>query len=187
MDTITADDIGAFPGSGDVVVTGTRMRAPPRAQSRSQEASLRARASVERGDWNACTIDDPARSLVACPWAGEPAGPGKDREADAQIADGLKRAWSGDLRGAIAAFGRAIEREDQSWLAYLNRGLARERSGDRRGALADLDRAVRLSPESARAYYHRSLLRERIGDGSGASADAKRALALDPAYRAVIR
>ncbi|MGK6356551.1 tetratricopeptide repeat protein [Sphingomonas sp. DT-207] len=186
-ETVVAEDIGSFPDADGIVVTGTRMRGAFRAQSQPDEPMPQARVASGRGDWNACTIDDPARSLAACRSVVDPAAPGKAGRADAQIADGLTRAWAGDHDGAIAAFDRAIDLAGKSSFAYLNRGLVRERSGDVRGALGDLDKAVRLSPQSARVYYHRSLVRERRGDTGGARADAKRAVALDPAYRAVIR
>jgi hypothetical protein len=187
VDGVIAADVGAFPDE-EVVVSGTGAARPSRARSGSPstEASLQAHAATIRGDWNACTIADPARNLIVCRAVVDPAAPGSKGRADAQIADGLNRAWAGDARGAAAAFDRAIDLAGKSSLAYLNRGLVRERSGDLRGALADLNKAVRLSPRSARAYYHRSLVRERSGDSSGARADAKRALALDPTYQVVI-
>lgn len=187
VDSIVANDIGALPDAERIVVTGARTQGAAQARSWSDELLPKARGTTDRGDWNACTIDDPARSLSACRMMVDPATPGDEGRADAQIADGLSHAWGEDARGAAAAFDRAIDLTGRSWVAFLNRGLIRERSGNRRGALADLDRAVRLSPRSASAYYHRSLVRERSGDRSGARADARRALALDPAYRAVIR
>lgn len=182
-----APDTGTLPETNEIVVTGARTAPAPKGRPQSEERALKARAAADRGDWNACTIDDPAHSLAACRAVIDPAAPGDEGRADAQIADGLNRAWAGDVRGAIAGFDKAITFAGKSPLAFLNRGLARARSGDVRGGLADLDRAVRLSSRSARAYYHRSLVRERAGNASGARADAKRALALDPAYGAVIR
>lgn len=186
MDSVVAEDVGARPGAEGIVVTGARTRseAPPRSWSAAR--APKADAAANRGDWNACTIGDPARSLAACRTVVDPAASGTQGRANAHIADGLRHAWAGDAGGATAAFDRAIALSGRSSLAFLNRGLARERDGDMRGALADLNKAVRLSPASARAYYHRSLVRERTGDSSGARADAKRALALDPAYRAVV-
>jgi tetratricopeptide (TPR) repeat protein len=168
----------------DIVVTGSRTQAPPR---RAERARLRAVPTPSRGVWNACTIDDPARSLTACRAAVDPAAADRAGRADAQLADGLNRAWAGDLRGATAAFDRAVDLDRGSARAFLNRGLARARGGDERGALADLDRAVRLAPGSAQPLYQRSVVRERRGDASGARKDAERALAIDPSYRAVIR
>lgn len=168
----------------EIVVTGARAAAPP---LRAERAQLRAVPAPSRGDWNACTIDDPARSLTACRTAVDPAAAGRAGRADAQLADGLNRAWAGDLRGATSAFDRAVDLDRGSARSFLNRGLARARAGDQRGALADLDRAVRLAPGSAQPLYQRSLVRARRGDASGARKDAERALAIDPSYRAVIR
>lgn len=138
--------------SEDVVVTGSRIRAAP------------------RGDWNACTIDDPARSLRSC---------------GATLSDGLARAWQGDSDAAIAAFDTMIAREPKLGAAYLNRGLAYWRLGDLARATADLDLAVRYAP-SARSYYNRARVRRANGNIRGAQADEARALERDSDYAAVI-
>jgi tetratricopeptide (TPR) repeat protein len=134
------------------------------------------RESIRRGDWNACTVDDPARSLANC-----------RRQASGQIADGLSLAWEGDTDGAIAAFDQAITRSPRSSAAYLNRGLAHRRNGDSDQALSDLDKAVRYAPEAARAYYSRSLVLRDRGENRRADADQNRAILLDPRYATVSR
>ena len=157
--------------AANTVVTAARVHAP---------------ASSRRGDWNACTIDDPARSLAACRHLVDPAAKGPQGRAAAHLADGLSLAWQGNADGAIAAFDQAIAQQPRLALAYLNRGLARQRGGDLDGARADLDRAVRLAPGAARGYYHRALLLRRRGDASRAAADEQRAVDLDPRYEAVV-
>lgn len=184
--------------TGEVVVTGTRIRNPNLASSipitvvgednitvtgtRSNYAAPR-----RRGDWNACTIDDPGRSLAACRKRGDRAAKAASSGAAAQIAEGLSRAWEGDLDSAIASFDRAIEIEPRSSAAYLNRALAWRRRGDLDRALADLDRAVRYSPRAARYYFHRSLVHRQQGDNRRALADEERAVALDPRYAVAVR
>lgn len=158
-------------GYGDVVVTSARRRG---------------RAVPDRGDWNACTIDDPRRSLAACKAQVDPAAKGAKGQAAAHLADGLAFAWQGETDRAIAAFDQAIALAPRSALAYLNRGLAYQRQGDEERALADLDRAVRLAPNAARGYYHRSLLLRARGDIRRARADQARAVSLDADYRAVV-
>lgn len=160
-------------GSGDVVVTARRVEGRFAAKAAPRPREPRARPSSQRGDWNACTVNDPARNPDACG-----AGP---------LTAGLTRAWRGDLDGAIAEFSTAIAGSRQPGLAYLNRGLSHARKGDRDMALADLDRAVRLSPGSARALYNRSLLLRRAGERARADSDAAEALALDPRYAEVVR
>lgn len=170
-------------GADQIVVTGSRIPRP-NLQSSSPVTVLdsgmvatagRAAAarSARRGDWNACTVEDPRRSAAGC-------------RVPAETADGLERAWKGDLEGASRAFDSAVATAPRSSSAYLNRGLVRRRAGDLERALADLDRAVRFSPRSARYYYHRSLVLRQLGDSARAKADEARAVELDPRYAAVV-
>jgi hypothetical protein len=177
--------------SSDVIVTGSRIRNPNLASSSpvtvigEQDIAVTG-TRARRGDWNACTIDDPGRDLRACRRA-NPVAKGVPARSSAHVAAGLGRAWQGEVEEAIADFDRAIEAAPRSSEAYLNRGLARRRLGDRDGALADLDRAVRNDPSSARAHYHRSLLLRERGETRRARADEDRAVELDPSYGPVVR
>jgi tetratricopeptide (TPR) repeat protein len=153
-----------------IAVTGTRVRAP----------NLAAR----RGDWNACTVDDPAGSLSACRKAVARAVKGAAAQAD--LAEGLSRAWQGDTDAAIAALGRAIAAAPKSAFAYLNRGLAYRGSGDLDRALADLDRAVKYAPSEARTYYNRSVVLRERGAVARARRDEERAAELDPVYAGIV-
>lgn len=152
----------------DVVVTGTR----------------RARASKaeQRGDWNACTLHDPAQELQRCRQWIHPGKKGEAGVAGAHLADGLTRGWGGDWPGAIAALDEAIALRPHLAIAYLNRGLAQAKKGDLESAVADLDKAVRYAPGAPRNYYNRSLVRRMRGDLRGADADLTRAEALDSRY-----
>jgi tetratricopeptide (TPR) repeat protein len=141
----------------------------------------------DRGDWNACTVEDPSRDLNGCRALVDPAASGASGRAAAHLADGLSLAWKGELVPAIRAFDRAIAIAPRSSFAYLNRGLAHRLSGNEGRALADLDQAVRHAPRSARAYYHRSLLLRRKGDLARARADEARAVELDSRYGALAK
>lgn len=169
-----------------MVVTGSRM-------SRSASAGLvvtaqrRAAKSAGRGDWNACTVNDPSHRLGACTTLVDPAAPGPAGRAAAHVVDGLSRAWRNDPDGAIAAFDQAIAVSPQLSFAYLNRGLVYARKGALDAALADLDRAVRYAPDAARNYYNRGLLWRQRGDASRAEADMASAVALDRRYQALVR
>jgi tetratricopeptide (TPR) repeat protein len=160
----------------EVIVTARRVESTSNWKASAPPRLPQARRTSKPGDWNACTVNDPARSLGGC-----------SELASGHVAEGLSRAWQGDLEGAIAEFDQAIAASQQSGFAHLNRGLAYERKGDRDRALADLDRAVQQAPNSARAYYNRSLVLYRKGEKSRAGADADRAIELDPRYAAVIR
>ncbi|MBJ7438083.1 MAG: tetratricopeptide repeat protein [Sphingopyxis sp.] len=155
----------------EVVVTGTRM-------SKSRP--------IGRGDWNACTVNDPRQALQRCQKLADKAPKAVRRQADAHLSDGLKQAWDGNLDKAVAAFGEAIAVAPNLSVAYLNRGLAHDSQGDSEAALADLDRAVQLSPKSARAYYNRSVLLRKYGDPKRASADEQQAINLDPRYQTIL-
>jgi Tetratricopeptide repeat len=183
--------------TGEVVVTGSRIR-HPNLESASPitvvgednitvtGTRLAHSAPRRRGDWNACTIDDPGRSVAACRKRAGPAAKGVSGRAADHVADGVASAWEGDLDSAMASFDRAIELAPRSSAAYLNRALAWRRRGDLDRALADLDRAVRFSPRGARFYYHRSLVLRQRGDTKRARADEERAVALDPRYAPLV-
>lgn len=153
-----------------VVVTGTR---------------ISARGALRRGDWNACTVNDPSRALARCKKLATGGTQAVRAQADALLSDGLERAWEGDLEGAIKAFDQTIAVAPDLSVAYLNRGLAYDRQGESKAAIADLDRAVRHAPQSARAYYNRSLLLRKQGDTKRADVDEQRAINLDARYQAV--
>lgn len=151
-----------------VVVTGTR---------------ISSRTPTRRGDWNACTVNDPGQKLSRCKRLANKGAKDIRAQADAHLSDGLKHAWEGDLDAAIVAFDRAIAVAPDLSVAYLNRGLAYDRQGESVRAIADLDRAVRHAPQSARAYYNRSLLLRKNGDVRRADLDERRATNLDARYQ----
>lgn len=169
--TVDARQDLASADTKDVIVTAARRRG---------------RAVPDRGDWNACTINDPKRRLAACKSLVNPGAKGSKGQAAAHLADGLSLAWQGNIGRAIAAFDQAIAINPRSSLAYLNRGLAYQRQGDSDRALADLDQAIRLAPSAARGYYNRSLLFRERGDARRASADQARAINLNADYEAVV-
>jgi len=151
----------------EVVITGTQVRGS---------------AAADRGDWNACTVNDPRRNLGSCKSRVNTAAEGRSGQAATHLADGLSRAWEGDLDGAIKAFDQAIATSPRYAFAYLNRGLAYQRMGDSDRALADFNQAVRYDPGAARGYYHRGQLRRQQGDERRARTDEQRAASIDPAY-----
>lgn len=191
---------------GELVVTGARVARPaleqaspvtafsaeeaPRDEAGSivvTGAMIAPRGKPARGDWNACTVNDPSQTLTRCRNIANKGTKDVRSRADAHLADGLKQAWAGNLDEAIAAFDRAIAVAPDLSAAYLNRGIAYERQGDRARAIADLDQAVKYAPKSARAYYNRSLILRENGDLRRANADESRAINLDPRYQKISR
>lgn len=154
-------------GGSDIVVTGSVVRANPYAA---------------RGDWNACTVIDPERSLRGCRSVIGVGAKGPAGEAATHLSDGLALAWRGEWDDAIAAFDQAIALKPKFAFAYLNRGLAHQREGDAARAAADLDLAIKYAPYAARGYYNRGVLRREQDDRRGADADASRAVELDSDY-----
>lgn len=157
---------------GAVVVTGTRV-------SRSR--------SLERGDWNACTVNDPDRRLGRCRKLADRAPKDLRNQVENYLSDGLQQAWNGEPDGAIAAFEAAIKAAPDLPIAYLNRGLVYDRQGKSAAAIADLNLAVRLSPKSARAYYNRSVLLRKYGEIERARADELQAVKLDVRYNDIVK
>jgi tetratricopeptide (TPR) repeat protein len=183
---VTAGRAIADESREDVVVTGSRVRKSSSAGlvGNAQRRSAAKRAG--RGDWNACTVDDPNRNLGACGKLVDPAAAGVAGRAAAHLADGLSLAWRDDLDGAIAAFDQAIALSPRLSFAYLNRGLSYGHKGEFARAIADLDLAVRYAPNAARTYYNRSLLWRQRGDTDRAEADEARAVDLDQRYEALV-
>ncbi len=148
----------------------------------SARITRRPAAAAGRGDWNACTIDDPDQRLDRCKRTIRSAAGGD--AAAAALGDGLTKAWQGDTAAAIAAFDRALAVKPRLALALLNRGLAYQQQGAKARAAADFDAAIRLE-RSARGYHARAQLRRQQGDTRGARQDEARAVALDEDYGAL--
>jgi tetratricopeptide (TPR) repeat protein len=111
----------------------------------------------------------------------------KPQDAQGFVNRGSARGFNGDVNGAIADFGHAVELDPKLASAIYDRGIARLQKDDFDGAIADLNRAIELNPTTADYYNDRGLAKLRKGDNDGAIADFTRAIELDPknalAYR----
>jgi len=131
-------------------------------------------------------VDDPSRDLSLCRNFVGAGRRGPAGVAGAHVADGLTRAWQGDMSGAIEAFDQAIAIAPKSSQAYLNRSIAHAHDGDEERALEDADKAIRYAPGSATAYFNRSLVLRGMGKTSRARADERRAVELDASYEDIL-
>lgn len=135
-------------GSADIVTTARRREDFADREAAAPRKARAAGALAAPGAASAgpvfCTIDDPRRDLRACRDEIKAAAPGASGRAAAHVAEGLSRAWQGDLDRAIAEFDRAIAISPDLASAWRNRGLAWRRKGDLTRAQADLDRAAML-------------------------------------------
>ena len=84
---------------------------------------------------------------------------------------GLDKAESGNLKGAIADWTKAIEMYPRYGIAYYNRGVARYELGDFRGAIADYTKAIEYDPNYASAYNNRGNSKDRLKGHQGAISD----------------
>jgi tetratricopeptide (TPR) repeat protein len=111
------------------------------------------------------------------------------RDADDYMSRGLDRHLRGDLEGAIADYGRALELygddEDSQAVAYLTRGNARQDQGDLEGAINDYNQAIASHPGNAGAYLSRGLAYIETGERDKALADLLMVpeLSPDPSWR----
>ena len=162
----------AYSDEDAVVVTGSRVS---RDKSRT------------RGDWNACTVNDPIQAIARCRKLADKAEKGVRSQAETYLSEGLNYAWSGRLDKAIAAFDAALLVAPNLPAAYLNRGLVYDRLGRTEDAIADLNRAVSYAPRSARSYYNRSVILRKYGDPKRALLDERQAVRLDSRYQQVLK
>ena len=93
---------------------------------------------------------------------------------------GESQLMSGDYRGAIDTYTRAINLNPKDAEAYLGRAAAYERLGSFDRSLDDFDHALALLPNDAGVYVDRGLVYELVGDNHLALRDYTRALELDP-------
>ena len=77
------------------------------------------------------------------------------QSADDYVDAGIEKGKSGDFKGAIADYNKAIEINPQFAIAYYNRGLAKGIGlGDDQGACADFKKAASLGHQSAAQWLN---------------------------------
>lgn len=88
--------------------------------------------------------------------------------------------YSGDFKGAILDYTKAIQLNPQSAKAYNGRGGARIGSLDYQGALADYNEAIKIDPQYSSAYNNRGNVKFQLKDFAGSVLDFSEAIRLDP-------
>ena len=89
------------------------------------------------------------------------------------------RSHNGDVNGAIADLGRAIDLDRTSATAYYHRALAKRDKRDFDGAIADFNRAIELNPSDHDFYNDRGIARRGKADNDGAIVDYTKSIELD--------
>jgi predicted Zn-dependent protease len=87
----------------------------------------------------------------------------------------------GDLAGARAELGTALQRAPSNLFLLLSRGNLAARAGDRKAALADYERAVHLKSDNVPALYQYGLALLEDGQVAEAAATFDRLVQVSPA------
>lgn len=95
---------------------------------------------------------------------------------------GRARQDSGDLKGAIDHYSRALTLNPEYVEAYNNRGITLSGLGKHAEAIEDFDDATRISPEFAQTYYNRGVAKVAQGKRGEAIADFDAAISVDSGY-----
>ena len=99
---------------------------------------------------------------------------------------GEERSRHDDVKGALAAFNKAIALDPSCDMAWFNRGVLLEAQQDARGARQSFQICLDLNEEHAPATANMAILLERIGDLEGAYDMAERALNFFPGHPALV-
>jgi tetratricopeptide (TPR) repeat protein len=102
------------------------------------------------------------------------------------LSNGKAKLASGNHKGAIADFTKAIELDPKLAPAYFYRGVAKSITGEGKSSRADFSKAIKLdkTPKDAEAYCNRGIAKAAIRENHDAMADFNKAIELDPQYSA---
>ena len=107
-------------------------------------------------------------------------------EASNFLSSGKAKLATGNHKGAIADFTRAIELDPKLASAYFNRGMAKNIIGESKSSKTDFIKAIKHdpTPKDAEAYCNRGIAKSAIKDNKGAMTDFTKAIDLDQKYGA---
>ena len=100
--------------------------------------------------------------------------------ADTYLLRGRMKAESGNYKGAIADYDKAIRLKPDAALIYYSRGLAKSNLGHHAAAIADFDTVIHLLPNFAGAYETRGWEKEKLGQYAAAIVDFDVVIRLKP-------
>ncbi|MBM3324001.1 tetratricopeptide repeat protein, partial [candidate division WOR-3 bacterium] len=94
---------------------------------------------------------------------------------------GVRRAI-GDLAGAIAEYGRAVELAPAMVSAHNDRAIALDEAGEPEAALRGFQQAAELAPDDPFVHANLAAMLQRMGRAEQAAAAYRRALELNPDF-----
>lgn len=108
------------------------------------------------------------------------AGIANAQDAESYFSSGKAKARSGDFKGAVAEFNKAIELNPKDINYYLQRGMALGLTEDYEGAIKDYTTVLNNDPKQVFAYISRGGVYNKLKKYEKALSDFNQALNIDP-------
>jgi Tfp pilus assembly protein PilF len=102
--------------------------------------------------------------------------------ASAYYFRGIAKNESGDIKGAIVDYDKAIAIRPSFTQAYFNRSSEKNNLHDFKGAIDDFDKIIVTLPNNAQAYNDRGTSKYNLKDFKGAIYDYNKAIAIRPDF-----